>query len=122
RRGLRLIIEHAVLERPHVAGHVACDKRGHQGLDEGTVHGNLLEEETRDSPPARERSLVGGWAQRVRGMKRPARFPALAASKVSAAWACVGNADKHAVKRRPMARVWCAPNGTASRPLSAPGS
>jgi hypothetical protein len=31
RRGLRLIIEHAVLERPHVAGHMACDKRRHHG-------------------------------------------------------------------------------------------
>ena len=45
RRGLRLIIEHAILERPHVAGHMACDKRRHHGFDEGTVHGNLLEEE-----------------------------------------------------------------------------
>ncbi|WP_406848279.1 hypothetical protein ABFO19_11660, partial [Xanthomonas citri pv. glycines] len=59
--------------------------------------GNLLEEETRDSPPARERSLVGGvdGRGRVLGMKRPVRFTALAALKVSAAWACVGNADEH---------------------------
>ena len=45
RRGLRLIIEYAVFERTHVTRDMARDKRRHHGFDEGTVHGNLLEEE-----------------------------------------------------------------------------
>ena len=59
-----------------------------------------------------------GWTRRARGKKRPARFPAPAASKVSAAWACVGNADEHRGKDGVVQGGPLTGNGTASRPLS----
>lgn len=57
-RGLWLIIEHAVLERSHVARHMACDQRRHQSLDERAIHVNLLEEE--QGIPARKGEVPCG--------------------------------------------------------------
>src|SRR3989344_2473778 len=69
-RGLRLIIEHAVLERPHVAGHMACDKRRHHGFGEGTVHGNLLEEEQETPGPQGKGPLWVAWVDAARPWKK----------------------------------------------------
>ncbi|EOX0177068.1 hypothetical protein ACO3EC_006519, partial [Pseudomonas aeruginosa] len=58
--------------------------------------------------PARKGEVPCGWRERtgyVHRKKRPARFPALAALKVSAARACVGNADEHGAR---MALEWAA--------------
>src|SRR3989344_5448141 len=49
---------------------MACDKRRHHGFGEGTVHGNLLEEEQETPGPQGKGPLWVAWVDAARPWKK----------------------------------------------------